>query len=106
MLELWLRPTFGEAPHFLAAIRRSGKNPGLIGSPAPKRPPAEEPPLDPTAVPRAFAHARARRRARIEHRQELRRARVRFLVLLGVLLFVTTVLVLSIWEKIQTAFGI
>ena len=84
----------------------SGNNHGLIGSPAPKRPPAEEPPIDPTAVPRAVAHARARRRARIEHRQELRRARVRFLVLLGVLLFVTIVLVLSIWEKIQTAFGI
>jgi hypothetical protein len=79
---------------------------GLIGSPAPKRPRAEAPPIDPTAVPRAFAHARARRRARVEHRQEQRRARVRFLVLLGFLLFLTIFLSLSIWEKIQTAFGI
>jgi hypothetical protein len=78
----------------------------FIGSPAPQRPPVEDPPIDPSAVPRAFAHARARRRARIEHGRELRRARVRFLVLLGVLLFVTIVLALSIWEKIQTAFGI
>ena len=78
----------------------------LIGSPAPKRPTAEEPPIDPTAVPRAFAHARARRRARVEHRREQRRARVRFLVLLGILLFLTIFLALSIWEKIQTAFGI
>jgi hypothetical protein len=106
MPELWLRSAVEAAPHLLAAIRPSGKNPGLIGSPAPKRPHAEEPPTDPTAVPRAVAHARARRRARVEHRQELRRARVRFLVLLGVLLFVTIVLALSIWEKIQTAFGI
>jgi hypothetical protein len=78
----------------------------LIGSPAPKRPLAEDPPLDPMAVPRAFAQARARRRARIEHRRELKRARVRFLVLLGILVFVTLFLSLSIWEKIQAAFGL
>jgi hypothetical protein len=77
-----------------------------IGSPAPRRPPAEDPPIDPTAVPRAFAHARARRRARIEHAQELRRARTRFVVLLGVLLLLTLFLVFSIWEKIETAFGL
>lgn len=85
---------------------RKRQQSALIGSPAPKRPPVEEPPIDPTAVQRRFALARARRRARIEYRQELKRARVRFLVLLGVLLFVTVFLALSIWEKIQAAFGL
>jgi hypothetical protein len=31
---------------------------------------------------------------------------VRFLVLLGVLALVTVILALSIWEKIQAAFGL
>jgi hypothetical protein len=77
-----------------------------IGSPAPKQSAAEGPPLDPTAVPRAFAQARARRRARIEHDRELKRARIRFLVLLGVLAFVTVFLAFSIWEKIEAVFGL
>ncbi|HYY33909.1 MAG TPA: hypothetical protein VE693_10080 [Gaiellaceae bacterium] len=77
-----------------------------IGSPAPKRPLAEDPPIDPGAVERRFARARARRRARIEHKRELRRARLRFLVLFGILVFVTLFLALSIWQKIQDAFGI
>jgi hypothetical protein len=78
----------------------------LIGSPAPKRPPAEDPPLDPTAIPRAFAQARARRRARLEHRRELKRARLRFFALLAVLAFVTIFLAFSIWEKIRAVFGL
>jgi hypothetical protein len=57
-------------------------------------------------VERRFAAARARRRSRIEHKRELKRARVRFLALLGVLLFLTVFLALSIWEKIATAFGL
>jgi hypothetical protein len=77
-----------------------------IGSPAPKRPPVDDAPIDPTAVQRRFAHARARRRARIEHKQELKRARVRFIVLLGILIFVTLFLALSIWAKISSAFGL
>jgi hypothetical protein len=78
----------------------------LIGSPAPKRPPADDPPVDPTAIPRAFAQARARRRARLEHGRELKRARLRFLGLLGVLALVTIFLAFSIWEKIQAVFGL
>ena len=78
----------------------------FIGSPAPKRPALDDAPIDPTAVPRAFAHARARRRARLEHSRELKRARIRFLVLLGVLVFITLFLALSIWKTIEAAFGI
>jgi hypothetical protein len=77
-----------------------------IGSPAPKRPLEEEPPIDPTAVERRWVHARARRRARIEHKRELKRARIRFFVLFGLLVFVTLFLALSIWQKIEAAFGL
>jgi hypothetical protein len=77
-----------------------------IGSPAPKRPLEEEPPIDPTAVHRRWVHARARRRHRIEHKRELKRARIRFLVLFGILVFVTLFLALSIWQKIEVAFGL
>ena len=55
---------------------------------------------------RAFKIARARRRARIEYSREKKRARVRFWVLLGVLVFLTLVIALSIWEKITDAFGL
>ena len=77
-----------------------------IGSPAPQRPLQEEPPIDPKAVERRWVHARARRRARIEHKRELKRARIRFLVLFGILVFVTLFLALSIWQKIESAFGL
>jgi hypothetical protein len=100
------RPTAQGGPGPACGHPPEPQQSAFIGSPAPKRPSVEDPPIDPSAIPRAFAHARARRRARIEHGRELRRARVRFLVLLGVLLFVTIFLALSIWEKVQTAFGI
>jgi hypothetical protein len=86
-----------------------------MAAPAPRRadvyepriaPPTEESPLDPWGYQRGLRRARARRRARIEHQLELRRARVRFLVLLGVLLFLTAFIGLSIWEKIQALFGL
>jgi hypothetical protein len=50
--------------------------------------------------------ARAKRRARIEYSREKKRARVRFWVLLGVLVFLTLFIALSIWEKITAAFGL
>jgi hypothetical protein len=86
-----------------------------MAAPAPRRaevyeprivPPADEPPLDRGGYQRGLRRARARRRARIEHQLELRRARFRFLVLLGVLLFLVAFIGLSIWEKIQAIFGL
>jgi hypothetical protein len=68
--------------------------------------PIDEPPLDPRAYQRALRKARARRRARIEHKRELSRARLRFLVLLGALLFLVALIGLSIWEKIEAVFGL
>lgn len=77
-----------------------------MAAPAPRRAHVEEPPTDPQAYRRGLAMARARRRARIEHKRELRRARVRFLVLVGALLFLALFLSFSIWEKIEALFGL
>jgi hypothetical protein len=86
-----------------------------MATPAPRRAdldeprvarPAEESPIDPHDYLRELRRARARRRSRIEHERELKRARVRFLVLLGGLLFLVAFIVLSIWEKIQALFGL
>jgi hypothetical protein len=65
-----------------------------------------DPPLDLVADPRVVARARARRRARIEHQQEVRRARIRFLALLGALVFLALFISLSIWDTIQAVFGL
>jgi hypothetical protein len=86
-----------------------------MAAPAPRRadvdehriaPEVDEPPLDPRSFQRELRRARARRRARIEHKRELGRARLRFLVLVGVLLFLVAFISLSIWEKIQALFGL
>jgi hypothetical protein len=77
-----------------------------IPTPAPHRARDEEVSLDRFAGRRAVARARARRRARAEHQQELRRARIRFLALLGALVFLALFISLSIWEKIQAVFGL
>jgi hypothetical protein len=86
-----------------------------MAAPAPRRAdvdepriarPAEEPAIDPRGYQRGLRRARARRRARIEHQREVKRARIRFLVLLGALLFLVAFIGLSIWEKIQALFGL
>jgi hypothetical protein len=77
-----------------------------IPAPAPHRAHDEEVSLDRFDGRRAAARARARRRAREEHQQELRRARIRFLALLGALVFLALFISLSIWEKIQAVFGL
>jgi hypothetical protein len=77
-----------------------------IPAPAPHRAPDDEPSLDRFEGRRAVARARARRRAREDHQLELRRARIRFLALLGALVFLALFISLSIWEKIQAVFGL
>jgi hypothetical protein len=89
----------------LAARPASGEN-RRIATPARKPKGIERPPLDPVAVPRNLARARAKRRARIEHDLERKRARVRFYALLGGLVFVALFVSLSIWQKIETLFGL
>jgi hypothetical protein len=99
------------AAPLLAASGQSGKNPRVMAAPAPRRAEwedvrADAPPLDPHAVERRLRRERAKRRARIDHRREQRVAGLRFLVLIGFLVFLTLFLSLSIWEKISALFGL
>lgn len=67
----------------------------------------EHPPLDPErAVDRAYHHHRARRRARIEHRRTVRHARVRFWVVVLVLVGATIALAVVVWHEVQRLFGL
>ncbi|HEU4450046.1 MAG TPA: hypothetical protein VFR63_08740 [Gaiellaceae bacterium] len=82
-----------------------------MAAPAPRRVhwedvPADDPPLDPLAVERRLRRERARRRAREEHERERQLARLRFLALVGFLLFLTLFLSLSVWETVRAAFGL
>lgn len=79
---------------------------GAIPAPAPHPARDEDAFIDPRAGPKAVARARARRRARLEHQQELKRARIRFLALLGALVFLALFISLSIWETIRAVFGL
>jgi len=79
---------------------------GAIPAPAPHRARDDDPYLDSRAGPRAVARARARRRARLEHQQGLKRARIRFLALVGALVFLALFISLSIWETIRAVFGL
>jgi hypothetical protein len=69
-------------------------------------PAPEDPPVDPTVVDRAYLYHRARRRARLEHKREQGRARLRFLVVLLVLVGLAVFLVLTTWHEIQSIFGL
>jgi hypothetical protein len=65
------------------------------------------PPIDdPLAVHRAFRRHRHKRLARIEHHHELRLARRRFWILLGTLFVLAVFLSVTIWEQLQSMFGI
>ena len=48
----------------------------------------------------------ARRKARIEHRKRTRRAGIRFWLVLTLLLVVSIVLLVTIWNEIQRLFGL
>ena len=77
-----------------------------MGSPAPRRARPQRLARPPSPVERAVVRERAKRRARIEHEREKKRARRRFALLLVVLLFFTVFLGLTIWDQIQTLFGL
>jgi hypothetical protein len=87
-----------------------------VAAPAPRRErwedvpeedvPADDPPLDPHAVRRRLRRERAKRHALHEHQREKRLAGIRFLGLIGFLIFLTLFLSLSIWETIGSVFGL
>jgi hypothetical protein len=68
--------------------------------------PPENVPVDPTAIDRAYRLYRAQRRAKIARRREQARARLRFLVTFVVLVALAIVLMLTLWHKIQSVFGL
>jgi predicted nucleic acid-binding Zn ribbon protein len=68
--------------------------------------PPEDVPVDPTAIDRAYRLYRAQRRAKIERRRENARARLRFVVTFVLLIALAIVLMLTLWHKIQSVFGL
>jgi hypothetical protein len=67
----------------------------------------DAPPIDdPLAVQRAFRRHRRRRLARLEHRREAAFARRRFWILIGALFVLAAFLSVTIWEQIQSMFGL
>ncbi len=66
----------------------------------------EDPPIDPSAVDRAYSVHRARRRARIEATRARRHARVRFWLVLLVLVGATVALAVTVWHEVQRLFGL
>lgn len=76
-------------------------------APRPIRHEEPAPPLDdPQAVRRSVVRHRRRRVARIEYRREQKWTRRRFWILIGTLLVVAIFLSVTIWEQIQSMFGI
>lgn len=75
----------------------------------PARQPAEldDPPKhDPASVNRAYHYHRQRRSARVARDREQRRARWRFWLVAGLLLLGSLVLAVTIWDQVQTLFGL
>ena len=75
----------------------------------PAREPAEldEPPThDPASVAHAYRYHRQRRNARVERDREHRRARWRFWLVAGCLLLASLVIAVTIWDQVQTLFGL
>jgi hypothetical protein len=68
--------------------------------------PSAPPVHDPVAVHHAFRQHREKRLARIEYRRELRRSRRRFWILVAVLFALAVFLSVTIWEQLQSMFGI
>jgi Tfp pilus assembly protein PilN len=62
--------------------------------------------LDPAVVQRAYQLHRARRRAHRNHRQETKRAKLRFWLVLLVLVVVSIYLSIIIWHQIERTFGL
>jgi hypothetical protein len=65
------------------------------------------PPIeDPVAFHSAFRQHRRKRLARLEHRRELKHASRRFWFLIAALFMLAVFLSVTIWEQIQSMFGI
>ncbi len=64
------------------------------------------PTYDPNAVERAYVLHRARRHARIRRTRARRSARLRFFVMLVLLLALSVFIALAVWREIERLFGL
>lgn len=78
-----------------------------MAKPARRHAELDEPPVpDPAAIEHAYHYHRQRRNARIERRREHRIARIRFWLVAAGLLLLALVIGVTIWDQIQTLFGL
>jgi hypothetical protein len=78
-----------------------------VAEPARQPPAPDEPPiLDPRVIERAYRRQRAKRRARIERSRERRHARLRYWLVLIILVSVSIYLALTVWQQLQEMFGL
>ena len=78
-----------------------------MAEPARRQRPADEPPvLDPSAFERAYRRQRAKRRALMDRDRERRAARLRFWLMLVILISLSVYLALTVWQQIEKLFGL
>ena len=77
-----------------------------MAQPARRLDPEDALQLDPAAVQRAYRLHRARRRARRERTREVARARLRFWLVLIVLVGLSVGLTVVVWHQIDRLFGL
>ena len=87
--------------------QRAGPTLPRMAEPARRQPAVDEPPvLDPRAVERAYRRQRAKRRALVERKREQRAARLRFWLVLVILISLSVYLALTVWQQIEALFGL
>jgi hypothetical protein len=72
----------------------------------PEREPVEDELLDPTAIPRRYHHQRLRRRALEDRARERQLARLRFWLVVTIVLGTSVGLGIVIWNQVQRLFGL
>lgn len=66
----------------------------------------DPPEHDPASIAQAYRYHRQRRSARVARDREQRRARWRFWLVAALLLLGSLVLAVTIWDQVQTLFGL
>lgn len=77
-----------------------------MAQPARRAEQQEDPPLDPEAVSQAYRYHRARRNARARRKRETARARLRFIVVLALLIALSVFLIVEVWQRVESVFGL
>jgi hypothetical protein len=72
----------------------------------PERQRVEEELVDPTAIPRNYRRERIRRRAREDRARERTLARLRFWLVLTIVIATSVALAVIIWNQVQQLFGL